>query len=895
LHTTHTINNTGLKTNSQTKPFQVQPNVPVAQANASLGKTNEALGQVNASLTQENESLTQANESLAQANLSLTQANASLGQTNESLTQANEALCQENEALAQANASLGQENTSLCQANVSHSTTHSYNYHASLNLGLSYVDSRCSSFIASSPQTYLAGRLSHTLSYSNSGTKINLCAYKYNADGTMAYEIHQFDKAGLQGGTHGMVQGITYKTYNLRGAIQEIIIDDGLNGSPDMSYLYDYDGWNRMTNVYANNNKIAEYNYIDELGLVSRLRYFGKGASCTVQVDDINYTYDTRDRLTNINAQLFEETLYYDSNLPNTGNALTNVSAQTNYNGNINATQALYKANLAANYGTIGNAMDGATYYGYTYDGMNRLTKADASVMNVLSSVSASTDPELKYGDEQLSYDRIGNIITLKRGAYYLPGTPTPTNEVSNWRYKYTTGTNKLYQIVENVSPYTTQIANYTYDENGSMRTDDKNTISGSSYGRSNLPFSVTAHSTVNNYLYDANNGRIYNENVGGTEKYYLRSASGATIGTYNIGDTEWEWEVAGSNHIATLTSSKTQYYEYDHLGGVRTTYVTSINCSTSVVSYNVLNMSDYYANGKLLRNFAGIALDQYGYQGSEREHAISDNDYYTLFRGLDADIVRWKQFDPKWQPNWSPFASMDCNPVLHNDVLGDYVDVDKKKYYTDKNGQYQEKKWHNIFKKTTMIEKNITVHNAKLYYDLPTHPISEKEKQSIANSIEQNIKNTWNGKISKENGKGPIVNVNVNFEGGIEVVNSLDKVNAKGRKSDHLYIITSDKVVEGWNRFFHSGDAAALTLSSNFVIFSWASATQRLGHENAPAHEFGHQGGEDDFPNDPNHSIMDGYYKGAPTYQEMFDLYNNGPRNSGYKIMLNKYKRKAK
>jgi hypothetical protein len=172
--------------------------------------------------------------------------------------------------------------------------------------------------------------------------------------------------------------------------------------------------------------------------------------------------------------------------------------------------------------------------------------------------------------------------------------------------------------------------------------------------------------------LYDANNGRIYNENVGGTEKYYLRSASGATIGTYNIGDTEWEWEVAGSNHIATLTSSKTQYYEYDHLGGVRTTYVTSINCSTSVVNYNVLNMSDYYANGKLLRNFAGIALDQYGYQGSEREHAISDNDYYTLFRGLDADIIRWKQFDPKWQPNWSPYNTMNSNPILLLDILGD-------------------------------------------------------------------------------------------------------------------------------------------------------------------------------------------------------------------------------
>ena len=80
----------------------------------------------------------------------------------------------------------------------------------------------------------------------------------------------------------------------------------------------------------------------------------------------------------------------------------------------------------------------------------------------------------------------------------------------------------------------------------------------------------------------------------------------------------------------------------------------------------------DYYPYGKVLRSYAGSELDRYGYQASEREKEISDNDYYTLFRGLDAEIARWKQVDPKWNQSESPYASMAENPVSNTDVNGD-------------------------------------------------------------------------------------------------------------------------------------------------------------------------------------------------------------------------------
>jgi RHS repeat-associated protein len=72
---------------------------------------------------------------------------------------------------------------------------------------------------------------------------------------------------------------------------------------------------------------------------------------------------------------------------------------------------------------------------------------------------------------------------------------------------------------------------------------------------------------------------------------------------------------------------------------------------------------------GKTLRSFNGG--NKYGHQGSQRENELSENDYYTHFRGLDDDIARWKQIDPIFSPSESPYVSMSDNPVMFNDVLG--------------------------------------------------------------------------------------------------------------------------------------------------------------------------------------------------------------------------------
>jgi RHS repeat-associated protein len=71
----------------------------------------------------------------------------------------------------------------------------------------------------------------------------------------------------------------------------------------------------------------------------------------------------------------------------------------------------------------------------------------------------------------------------------------------------------------------------------------------------------------------------------------------------------------------------------------------------------------------------------RYGYQGSEKDREVSGegNSYSTFYRQLDPRLGRWKSIDPKSseQPGLSPFCSMNNNPILMNDPMGDIIKYD--------------------------------------------------------------------------------------------------------------------------------------------------------------------------------------------------------------------------
>lgn len=76
-------------------------------------------------------------------------------------------------------------------------------------------------------------------------------------------------------------------------------------------------------------------------------------------------------------------------------------------------------------------------------------------------------------------------------------------------------------------------------------------------------------------------------------------------------------------------------------------------------------------------RSFVGTDY-RYGYQGSEKDDEIkgNGNSYTTHYRHLDTRIGRWMSRDPKSTAFESPYASMNNNPILYNDIKGDTIKI---------------------------------------------------------------------------------------------------------------------------------------------------------------------------------------------------------------------------
>ncbi|MBS1635421.1 MAG: hypothetical protein JST26_05815 [Bacteroidetes bacterium] len=531
-------------------------------------------------------------------------------------------------------------------------------------------------------QNRLKGRLGHCKSYDHSGTFSNLSIYSYNTEGLLNWELKQFNVPG----SSAILSSILYNEYNLRNSLKKMAIDVDFDGAKDMIYTYAYDGWNRLNTVSAKKGsgstaKLADYAYDDALGLLTKTRYFDQAVSCDPVVDSINYSYDVRNRLTTISSKFYKETLTYDGNHLQAVSSPFLVQNDYNYNGNINIAKHEYFLASASNYGSTAGLMDSATIYGYKYDGINRLTTADASVLNVLTGTPTNYTPKLKYGDESYTYDAIGNILTMKRGIYYGPTVSSPANWVQNWNYKYigTSSTNKLSEID---STNTTQLRGYTYDYNGNQRGQTAYTKTfGTSYMRSNLPdTSLIGSSLYEIYQYNSNDDRIFKKLSDNSIKtYYLRDINGKELVEFDmtgVSGGTWKHYAYGKDRIAEIHGHDWNFEVNDHLGTTRVVYTPTNTCSGATV-YQLDNANDIYPYGRELRTFNSSSVSEFAYQGSEKEKELSNNDYYTHFRGLDADIGRWKQVDPKIeeQMNWTPYASMNGNPISNTDVLGDIVE----------------------------------------------------------------------------------------------------------------------------------------------------------------------------------------------------------------------------
>ncbi len=407
--------------------------------------------------------------------------------------------------------------------------------------------------------THTNGKLVQSVSYDLAGAPINFKFLSYTAEGFLKWEIDQFNYNGISTNFPGLAVRIDYPRYNRLGNVQLQNVDLNCDQSLDLQYYYTYDSWNRLAEVYAQfddakdtGQKVVSYEYDDVKGVVTKRRHYASatGGCDNVEVDAVVYTYENdRYRLTDIQSQLFDWKIHYDAAV-GAGNA----SLTRNYNGNINVTEAHYKLGAALN--TPGNFLT-PTVYSYSYDALNRLTGADASIEETRQ---GPLDP-LDAGDVTYSYDKVGNFQNLQRVYYDALGNL----EYRNFSSLYATGTNRLEGMnlsLNGGAP--TLYRTFGYDARGNLSLDSKRNIAGVTYGRANLPWELTRTSSSStsphvSYQYDVNDARIYKATrltpagvLSGAE-YYLRSAGGQELGVYDFNADELHWYVYGADRVAKL------------------------------------------------------------------------------------------------------------------------------------------------------------------------------------------------------------------------------------------------------------------------------------------------------------------------------------------------------
>ena len=304
------------------------------------------------------------------------------------------------------------------------------------------------------------------------------------------------------------------------------------------------------------------------------------------------YDYNVRGWLTGINAaqmdnqgttDFFHEKLCYDQGF-----------TDAHYNGNISGI-------LWRGYG------GGVTkrYYGYGYDKLDRLTKADFSEaqMNTTNWNKLHTD----YTVSGIDYDLNGNLKHMnQRGP--LPGSWQPC-DMDLLSYQYDAASNKLLNVTDNGNntpnppamlhgvpdfrdanmPSSVSNNDYDYDSNGNLTYDGNKGISSITYSYLNKPVHIEMQNQANqvqgtiDYLYDAQGNKL-------RKTTYDQTANTNTITDYDGSFVYQSVTPQGSQPAPTLqyilhdegrcrpllpvtNSIATYQYDYfikDHLGNVR-------------------------------------------------------------------------------------------------------------------------------------------------------------------------------------------------------------------------------------------------------------------------------------------------------------------------------------
>src|SRR5690606_26081350 len=220
---------------------------------------------------------------------------------------------------------------------------------------------------------------------------------------------------------------------------------------------------------------------------------------------EINYTYNIRGWLTNIN-DIGLVLAGKGTEPPTMGDDLFAFKLQYNtlVNGGSGIAEPLYNGNIAQTFWktSTDNIQRG---YTYNYDQLNRLRAADF--------YKSGTVPYTGSNGEYIAYDLNGNIVNLIRTTADLGNNAI---NMDNLTYTYQNGnnnSNRLMRVEDGTSVFDTNgflngnsgTDDYAYDANGNMTKDKNKDITSIQYNYLNLPTEITfGNGNSIEYIYSA-------------------------------------------------------------------------------------------------------------------------------------------------------------------------------------------------------------------------------------------------------------------------------------------------------------------------------------------------------------------------------------------------------
>ena len=395
-----------------------------------------------------------------------------------------------------------------------------------------------------------------------------------------------------------------------------------------LTETFTYDKRGRML---TSNSAMQTFNSFVENGNLAYSDTLSSSASATYSYDELGHltgktlggnlsqtlAYNIQDWLTSMQtkkgtANIFSQTLRYYNPIKANTTAL--------YSGNISEWETVQGTNTAST-------------YGFTYDTKGRLTSSDRYN-------GAATAATQLYTERDISYDRNGNILTLKRISNSIP------NPLHNFTYSY--DGDKL-TTLSGTQSGTSFTSAYLYDGNGNMTLDGNQAVR-LSYDINNLVHSAKKTAAGQNpspqqdeltatYAYFADgtkysikdmdgNIRIYIGPFTLTRKDYGQSSSGSGSGNSRGNN---------SNSSNTTTPYITLLESADALGSdARFAFTTTPHAISGDTTFTIAYETLY-----LLKDHLGSIRTITDSQGN----IIERNDYYPY--GLRTDLGRNYQMMP--------------------------------------------------------------------------------------------------------------------------------------------------------------------------------------------------------------------------------------------------------